>query len=467
MCATLLPTPVAFAWGNGGDSRLSLFSKTATATPDISSETSFTLNVLPVVAGSGYGFGTHDFFLEQAIAQAIKSGADVSWINLSEAQLGTSDPDKKSAVKSRFPWGGDWHGTPYAGKAPRDVGIIYKEIVTAMDKGDEKTASRKLGWLAHLLCDLTQPMHVVTYSRYIPSKRQHIMHLGAEYDLDYYMKYSIQCHRNKWPTSVETVLSKYLPGASTITSATTVQDVRKVWFGGSYAKASKTALTARKAALDIASYTKKTYGKNFWINWAKTWKDPYVLKPADGQRNSRGTGTKYLVSNAPGMLKYGATKLATLITQLSDDAFRTQGIDQLATPKITVTAPKRPTLSKSSKTGKKIRAAKGKKRAALEKKYLKAPAKLTWKATVTVKNTSGSAVGTVPLTVKWLDAAGKTLSSKTVWTDSKGKVKLSAVLKTPKKKAARTLSIAAKTSNLKTQKKGFTIDPKKYTRKLK
>ncbi|MDR1413079.1 MAG: hypothetical protein LBJ07_04040 [Actinomycetes bacterium] len=474
LCALLwlgLPNAAAYAWGNGGDSRLKLLADAATNKPDTSSETSFTLNVKPVSTGAGLGLGTHDFILEQAIAQAIRAGADVSWIDFSQAQKGTSDPDKVASVNKRFPWGGDWHGTPYAGKAPRDIGIIYREIVAARKKGDKKTASRKLGWLAHLMGDLTMPMHIVGYSRYIPQSRQHTMHVAAEADLDRYQKYSVGRRRDKWPADVSDVLSKYLPGASAVTTATTPQDVRKIWFGGTYKKppAPTAAKTARALAISTASKVRKDYGKAWWQNWAKGWKKGYKTKASDNSHPSRGTATKYLVKNAPAMLNVASTNIGTLIVALSDTTTMNLGVDHIQTPSVKVTAPKRQTVKKKSKTGRLILKAKGAKRKKLKKKYLAAPKKLTYSLSLTIKASgTGKAVATLPLSVKWRNAKGKTLKTVTVWTNSSGKVKTKYALTTPKKKAVWSVSVTAPTTDLAAAKTvKFTINPKKFSKKFK
>jgi hypothetical protein len=370
-------------------------------------------------------------------------------------------------VRKRFIWGGDWHGTPYAGKAPRDIGIIYKEIVAAQKKGDNKTASRKLGWLAHLIGDLSMPMHIVGYSRYIPLSRQHTMHVAAESDLDYYQRYTVGRHRNKWPTDVEKVIKNYLPGAASITTSSTPQAVRLQWFGGKVTTPSRPGKSARALALSTASKVKSTYGKAFWQNWAKGWKKGYKTKQADGSHPSRGTATKYLVSKAPGMLKVSSTNLATLIVALSSSKTRASGIDQIRTPSTRLKAPARARISKKSRVAKLIRAARGAKRTKLKKKYLAAPKRLNYQVAVTVKTRAGKAISTLPLAVKWKNAKGKTLKSATVWTNSKGKSTLRYSLATPKKKSTYSVEITAPTSDLKSAKKlSFKVDPKKYTKKL-
>ena len=458
----------AWAWGNGGDSRTPYLKSIAVETPDFSREESFTVNLAASaeVTGTAVGLGTHDYILEHAIAQAIKAGANVSWIDVVEAQQGTADPDYDVAMRARFnSWGHYWFTTSTQGKAPRDVAIIYKEIVAALAAGDRKTASRKLGWIAHMLGDVSMPMHNSSYSNLIPVARQSEMHLAAEADLDYLQRYSIGTEPAQWPDDLATALNNYLPYASTVVTDTAPQQVRKLWFGNSYAKPSMVGKSAREVAILVSKRARDSYAQAFWANWATTWTSPYPGSYAIGTRP--GTGQAYLITNAPGMMSASSDGIASLIIALSNPATHATGIDQMMAPAIKLTAPKREVIKKKSKLGKKILKARGKKRTKLKKKYLVAPKTLKYKAVTTVKNAQGKVVASAPVVVSWTNAQGKVLASATLWTNSKGQVSRTYTLKTPKKKTKYFFTVSLPTSNLALTRKAFTVDPKKFKRILK
>ena len=457
----------AWAWGNGGDTRSAYLKKLALEEPNFSHEESFTVNLAPVITGTGWGLGTHDYILEHAIAQAIRAGADVSWIDVALAQRSTSDADYLAEARQRFyPWGHHWSGTAGAGKAPRDIGILYKEILDALNAGDQETASRKLGWVAHLMGDLSMPMHVVTYSSIIPVSRQSGLHQAAESDLNYLHRFSIGTAPAQWPDDLKAVVNASLPNASLITTETAPQQVRKIWFGNSYAKPSMAGKPAREVTILVASRIRSTYGKAFWQNWATVWQKDMVPNGSGSLRP--GTGTDYLIRNSPGMMSRASDGIASLIVTLSDPRTRALGIDQLQEPLMRVAAPKRTIIKKKSKLGKQILKARGKKRTQLRKKYLSIPKTLLYKATITIRDASGQPAVTQPVVVSWTNVQGKVLSTATVWTDAQGKLIKTYNLKTPKIKTAYYLTASLPTSNLsETYRKAFVVDPKMHKPRLK
>jgi hypothetical protein len=365
--------------------------------PDFSTARGFTVNTLPIIVKNGYGIGTHDLILEQAIAQAIYGGADVSWIDVNAARNATSDPDHVAAVKKRFRLGGDYRGFRAGGTGPVDAGVIYGEICEALEQEDFETASMKLGWLAHFLGDISQPFHNCTWKQgaVIPAKGWHDMHLAFELDLDYYIEYTVGNLRSKWRDDVAAAV-KYVPGLADVTDETSPQDVRLIWFGGEYKKPPKPGKTARQVAISVSKKVRDNYTVDALKAWKKTWKkNGYEAQPEF--HASRGTGTKYLLTNAPAMLSASATGLATLITALSDPELRETGIDHIKKPKVSVKAKK------------------------LEKKTAKKNAE--YKATFTVKNNEDEALYEFPVFYTWRDEGkDKVVKSGLLWTDKNGKV---------------------------------------------
>jgi hypothetical protein len=359
--------------------------------------------------------------LEQAIAQAIYGGADVSWIDVNAAQNATSDPDYVASVKNRFRLGGNYHGFRGGGTGPVDIGVLYYEIAEALDIGDYVTASTKLGWMAHYIGDITQPFHNATakQGRVIPTKRWHDEHVAFESDLDYYVKYTVGNPRSKWPDDTAAAV-KYVPGLSDVTDETSAQDVRLIWFGGEYKKAPAPGKTARQIAIGASKKVRDNYTAAALKAWAKTWKKGYEARP--DVHDSRGKGTKYMLENAPAMLSAASTGLATMVTALSDPKKRATGIDHVKKPKISV---------KSQK---------------LAGKTAKKQAKYT--ATFTIRGKDGKAQYEFPIFVTWRDTVkNKVVASGLVWTDKSGKATSSVTVKRRAKAYKLSVKIVVPTSD--------------------
>lgn len=103
-------------------------------------------------------YGTHDWILDQAIDAA---GDDASWVNLKVALRATDDPDTKDGIDHASGtwwhvydrWGSEWGGADEA------AGVWFKRTKNRLANGKRKAASRALGYLAHIVGDVAQPMH--------------------------------------------------------------------------------------------------------------------------------------------------------------------------------------------------------------------------------------------------------------------------------------------------------------------
>jgi hypothetical protein len=400
----------SFGWANGGGARTrGAYLKSATETPDFTSYMAFSINVLPVTVKDGYGFGTHDFILEHAIAEAIRAGADVSWLNVRSAQIATSEPDydlRKSL--SRYSYDHTWSGRSGNigyGTIPYAVGKLYREIVEALKKGNKNIASRKLGWLAHYIGDASMPFHIGSYWAPFAKKRwidYHNTHNIAEYAIDYYIEDSICKKPSKWYSNLKKA-AKYSSELSDFTDDMTSQEKRAYWFGGSTPAAKKRSSSARSLAISVASNVRSKYGKGFMVAWGKACKKGIKTPKLASGSKDYGAATKYLVQKGPLMLKESADKLASIIYNLSVPSRRKLGIDQVKTP----------SLSTSVKRGKKS-------------------SKVTVKTRV--RNKSGKAVSTVPVDITFYKNGKKVGGTVKRWTDSKGYVKYSKTFKRGKKK---------------------------------
>jgi hypothetical protein len=412
-----------YGWNNGGTNRTAWQKKNAVAKPDFTSAAAFTVNILPIKKDSrGIGIGTHDLMLEQGIANAIYGGADVSWINVNVARNATAEPDHSGSARQRFLYGGDYRGFRGGGTAPKDIGIIYREIVVALNAGDKTTASRKLGWMAHYLSDITQPFHVATYTQRkpIPGSRWHMMHVSFESDLDYYIKYTVGNPLKRWPDATDEAIF-YVPGLDEVDDDSTSQQIRLIWFGGKYRKPPVLKKSARQIAIDTSKKVRNNYTTKALKVWATTWKKKYQTVPRP--LKSRGKGTTWLLKNAPGMLAPGATSLASLITALSDPATRNAGIDKIKKPTISLK-----TVKQSAKDAKNFG---------------------QYTATFTVKGANKKALYEFQLLVSWRDMNKNTIlrKSQLVWTDKSGKASSYITVTRRSKDYRLKVSITAPTSN--------------------
>lgn len=125
----LIPSP-AFAWSNGVDGCDS--------------------------------FGTHDWILKKAI-RATGS----SWVRTRVALRATDDPDCVDGIDHAS--GSWWHvydrwGTEW-GAADEAAAVWFRRLERRLDNGNERKASKALGYLAHIVGDVANPMHTDSSDR--------------------------------------------------------------------------------------------------------------------------------------------------------------------------------------------------------------------------------------------------------------------------------------------------------------
>jgi hypothetical protein len=132
------------------------------------------LNGLPHKPNS---FGTHDWVLLKAVKAVGTKGR---WVKLGIALRATDDPDSVRdipfASDHRWHNWGRYQGT--RGGAPNAVRIWYRRAVNHLEHGRRRKASRSLGIMAHLLADITQPMHTAE------TKKEQSQHLKYEGKVD-------------------------------------------------------------------------------------------------------------------------------------------------------------------------------------------------------------------------------------------------------------------------------------------
>ncbi len=120
-------------------------------------------------------YGTHDWILDKAL-----QATDVSWVDDERALEATDDPDTVDGIDHAS--GTWWHvydewGDTYGG-APEAIAYWYGSISTHLTAGELEAASVELGYLAHLLGDLAQPMHTDS------SKKEDMIHSKYEGEVD-------------------------------------------------------------------------------------------------------------------------------------------------------------------------------------------------------------------------------------------------------------------------------------------
>ena len=103
-------------------------------------------------------YGTHDWILDKAIKAA---GNKASWVKVKVALRATDDPDTKDGIDHASGtwwhvydrWGSEWGGADEA------AAVWFKRTKKRLANGNNKAASRALGYLAHFIGDVAQPMH--------------------------------------------------------------------------------------------------------------------------------------------------------------------------------------------------------------------------------------------------------------------------------------------------------------------
>ena len=103
-------------------------------------------------------FGTHDWILAKALDAA---GKDASWVRVRVALKATDDPDMKNGIDHAS--GTWWHvydrwGAEYGG-ADEAARVWFRRMKRRLDAGRHRAASKALGYLAHIVGDVAQPMH--------------------------------------------------------------------------------------------------------------------------------------------------------------------------------------------------------------------------------------------------------------------------------------------------------------------
>jgi hypothetical protein len=108
--------------------------------------------------GGCNSFGTHDWILKKAIGAAE---ADANWVRTRVALRATDDPDCEDGIDHAS--GTWWHvydrwGSYYGG-ADEAAAVWFRRIKHRLDDFRERVASKALGYLAHIVGDIGQPMH--------------------------------------------------------------------------------------------------------------------------------------------------------------------------------------------------------------------------------------------------------------------------------------------------------------------
>lgn len=122
----VLPAPVAGAWSNG--------------------------------VGGCDSYGTHDWILDQALGAV---GERAGWVRTRVALRATDDPDCRDGIDhASSTW---WHvydrwGDTYGG-ADEAAAVWFRRTQARLDSGREGAASKALGYLAHIVGDIANPLH--------------------------------------------------------------------------------------------------------------------------------------------------------------------------------------------------------------------------------------------------------------------------------------------------------------------
>ena len=133
------------------------------------------------------GFGTHDWILDRA----WRNAGTPNWIDIEVALKATDDPDTKDGIDHAS--GTWWHvydrwGDDY-GDAHEAAEVWFERIQTRLRNGNERGASKALGYLAHIVGDVAQPMHTDQrtredriHSSYEQAVDRRIHDFGSGYD---------------------------------------------------------------------------------------------------------------------------------------------------------------------------------------------------------------------------------------------------------------------------------------------
>jgi hypothetical protein len=103
-------------------------------------------------------YGTHDWILRKAL-NAV--GEDASWVKVRVALRATDDPDTVDGIDHASGtwwhvydrWGEEWGGADEAAT------VWFRRMHRRLEDGRERAASKALGYLAHIVGDVANPMH--------------------------------------------------------------------------------------------------------------------------------------------------------------------------------------------------------------------------------------------------------------------------------------------------------------------
>lgn len=294
------------------------------------------------------GFGAHDYILEQALYQARRQGADLSWVNDHTAQISSDDPDNNARLKKLY-W--RFHAYRSVGEsgAPSRVQQLYNEIVTALDDGDNSRASYLLGLLSHHFADISQPLHTESAKIFDPNMPNGL-HEMYEDDVDSYMAYSIEKKRSNWSDESEAALAQ-IPLALTANSAGNRDARRQVWFEDSAETSASTKtyeplnVTPRILTIRTALGVRHDCLPSFYailktVSSTKPASENYMTAHAPRKDVAGNDVTNRLLEPAytPRYLATGADGLTRILLSLDDSATRSQWCEKPVSGTTVITA---------------------------------------------------------------------------------------------------------------------------------
>ncbi len=405
---TCLLPELAGAWGNGDPTITSAFRKNSVplANVNIHDSQNFTLNFKESqsVSGPGWGLSQHDFMLEQALAVAINSGADISWIDLPTAQRATADPDYSGTTARRlYLYGGEYHSYNW-GTAPRNCEEIYTGMVADIAAGRNIEASQKLGWLSHFYSDLSSPLHVASSQqlRAVPTGERSKFHRLLEEEVGWYMRRAVEHDSARWSAKTKSVMA--LTPSTEITASAYVSlspsTRRARLFGaGSLPVVSPCSTGVRATSIRIAQKARDKYAGPAISAWAIGWVNgtdysiPQLLSGDTGRAEAVGK----LIDLSPKMNALSANALASVVVAASDKSLVSGGLDPAMKISLTGATKDQTYLYKKKKTVANVIVAR-------------------------VRTTTGSSVEAMRLKIVWKNATGNVLATRTYTTPKSGNV---------------------------------------------
>lgn len=328
------------AWSNGGNTKM------ANPAPNVNISTlspeAFSINVANNYSRKGQGIGTHDLLLEEAIVSVMKRPeADLSWLNVPLAQLGTAYPDTRRGEMSKYDYYHAYFGRSgniaIYGQAPYAVSRLYSEIVAHLKRGQFNDASEKLGVLSHYIGDLAMPFHIRGAGKYFRNKRwidYHNTHELAEIEFDYFMRQSIYKKVSNWPADLKN-FARFNKTLSAMTDDSTPAEKREVWFSeGAPFKAPVNDSSARQTACSLASRVRDLYGASFVNTFGKICKRG-IKAGTGGKMPYRGAATLYTFRTMPKIMKECSKALSSILYDLAVLSRHSIGYDNVFVTKVT------------------------------------------------------------------------------------------------------------------------------------